>query len=91
MDGEEYRDTALLGHVCDKSGGSLLVVRGLISIEENALRLEQQLLYCLQRYRGKDVTAKVRTSQGFRLDSYVQGKGEQKDFEGEVSLSLEDF
>jgi protein transport protein SEC24 len=83
---EEYRDAALLGHVCDASGGSLVVLRGDVCEVENALRLEQQLQHCLRRSAGRNVTCKVRTSSGFKLERYYS-KGVGRHHDGELDLA----
>ena len=86
LDGDEYRDTGMLGHVCDASGGSLYLLRGSIGEEENALRLERQLSHCLRRCAGQNAVCKVRTSTGFKLQKY-HGKGVQRNFDAEVEFA----
>jgi len=86
LDGEEYRDAAMLGHVCDISGGSLYLIRGSVSEADNALRLEQQLSHCIRRCAGRDAICKIRTSAGFKLSRYYS-KGVQRSYDAELELA----
>jgi hypothetical protein len=68
-------DTAVLCDLCDATGGSLHLMRGSISDEENVMRLERQVWHCVTRFQGIDAVVKVRVSPGLALQKFLPGKG----------------
>lgn len=73
--GKEDKDTAVLADVCDATGGTLSLLRGSISEEDNVLRLERQVWHCLSSLQGTDAIAKIRASPGLKLARFLPGKG----------------
>ena len=66
-----HRDSAVLGSLCDTTGGALHLVTGSLLDEANALRVQQQLVYLLRRACGSEAVVKLRCSVGVRLERYV--------------------
>jgi protein transport protein SEC24 len=66
-----HRDSAVLGSLCDTTGGALHLVTGSLLDEANALRVQQQLVYLLRRTCGSEAVVKLRCSVGVRLERYV--------------------
>eukprot|EP00918_Siedleckia_nematoides_P058075 GHVU01126609.1.p1 GENE.GHVU01126609.1~~GHVU01126609.1.p1 ORF type:complete len:695 (+),score=115.20 GHVU01126609.1:285-2087(+) len=87
--GKEDNDTAVLADVCDATGGTLSVLRGSISEEDNVLRLERQVWHSLDSLQGTDAIAKIRASPGVKLAQFLPGKG-IPNFQQELELGCVD-
>lgn len=85
-DSDEYRDTALLGDICDRTGGALHMITGSMTIEENVQRLEQQLAHTVMQVRGSEAVMKVRTSLGYKVEKAI-GRGFYNDTLAELDIA----
>lgn len=85
-DGGPYFDTQLLGEVTLATGGQMHLVTGAMAVEDNVLRLEQQLVGDVETVSAAEAVVKVRTSVGLRVDK-VLGPGLYNAVKGEVELN----
>jgi len=70
-DGGPFFDTALIGEITTLTGGQLHFFAGALSLEDNVVRLEQQLVGCVAQIAASEAIVKVRTSVGLRVDKVL--------------------
>lgn len=85
-DGGAYFDTQLLGEVTVTTGGQLHFLTGSMVLEDNVLRMEQQLAGDIESVTAAEAVVKVRTSVGLRVEK-VLGPGVYNAVKGEVELN----
>ena len=81
----EFVDTALLGQVCQLTGGRLALFSGPLLQEQNAIRLCQQLQADVLRIAGNESVLKIRTGLGYRAETVI-GAGRHSAISGETEL-----
>eukprot|EP01041_Mallomonas_annulata_P005068 gene5066-10143_t len=82
-EGERFKDYAMFAEVTSLTGGRLHSMSGSMTLEQNVVRLDQELLYSTCGIRASEVLMKLRCSYGVRASRYV-GKGMYNSSECEV-------
>lgn len=79
---DAYRETAIIGELCTRTGGSLVMMGGKAKSE----RFEEQLVHQITAVHGRDVYMKMRCSIGYCVDDYV-GSGQYNSTTQVVALA----
>jgi hypothetical protein len=84
---EGFVDVAPMAELCDLSGGYVHMFTGNMLLEENAIRLTNEIQTQIDSIVGNDVVMKLRLGDGLAVESCICGGGKFLPVEEEIELA----